>query len=632
MLYGYKILVYCTSKIDYENFSDFISALNIELIKHNWRILVFCTDSDLHSQTKNKDGERDFFNLINFNVADALLVSNRYILDDELKSNLVRQAKIRNIPAIFIAANNPDAYNINFNQRSGLGKIITHVIKHHRIRDLHFMAGSENSIESEERLEIFKNTLSKFNIPFDKETMVSYGDFWDVPAKSATEKLLAREKIPKAIICANDTMAISVTSVLKEKGFYCPEDVIVTGFDGIPSIHFTTPKISSIVCDAKRLGYETATFLLDIVKNPQKAPYNKDIEPTMFISESCGCMAKQPANTLNYLNYLKDCYRRYRVEDAALNNMTVSIHDCKDITEVIAKLKNKLLYNVMCLVKADFIVAQSNPNIPMTKSVYGDTMFVIADSDNEEYIDLPLEQHFIKTKDYIPRMKQILTSYSYPLIFTPIHNSDLSIGYLCFFFKNYEKQNYTKVTQIASWMGNALSGYRNMQYQRYLQTKLEKMYQYDTLTGLFNRNGFIHTYNKIMGDKNVTTLTMVMCDLDNLKHINDNFSHNEGDNAICIVGKALSKGVGNVVSGGYYCRYGGDEIIGIFPTEVSADLIKEQLNAFIDSYNITSNKPYKVSTSVGVVTSPKATFEELFAKADKLMYEEKVTKKHCRKN
>ena len=57
MLFGYKILVYCTSQVSKTSFTEFISTLNDELVNHNWRVMVFCTESDLGKEIKNKKGE-----------------------------------------------------------------------------------------------------------------------------------------------------------------------------------------------------------------------------------------------------------------------------------------------------------------------------------------------------------------------------------------------------------------------------------------------------------------------------------------------------------------------------------------------------------------------------------------------
>lgn len=617
MLFGHKILVFCTTKIYEDRFCDFISTLNEELISYNWRIMVFCTESDLAKDNKNNKGEKNIFELINFKIADALLIEEDKIHAADVKEKLIEKAQKNNIPVISIEGQNKNCFNISFDQTKGFERVCRHIIEQHHISDLHFIAGPKDSEVSNERLNVFKSVLAENNIAFN-QSMLSYGDFWDMPTQNAIKKLVDENRVPRAIICANDTMAIAATAALKQYGYYCPEDVLVTGFDGINSIFFATPKITSVICDLKSMGRQTAALIRKITEE-KHSPYNIKIQPTLYVSESCGCTAKRPSNTIDFFTKITQNFAQFRAENTSLNNLAVVIHDCKCINEVIARLKHKLLYNMTFMVKAECIDSSLEPSRSHTRSAYGNRMFILADS------DCPYEptERFIHTKELIPRMKEILDEHTHPLIFAPVNNTDLPLGYVCFAFNNYDQLNYTKVSQIASWLGNAISGYRNAQYLLYLQSKLEESYRYDLLTGLYNRNGFIRIYNQYYEDDRIQMLTMAMCDLDNLKYINDNFSHFEGDNAIYIVGKALSA----AIEDGTYCRYGGDEILGLYKGEIPAEVIKSKFQNYLDDYNNKSQKPYKVSASIGVYSASKISFENLFAKADSLMYQEKLAKK-----
>ena len=582
--------------------------------------MIFCTESDLYKDNKNNLGGRNIFDLINFDIADAILISDLNLLDNQLKEKLINGAKVRNIPALMLEGDCEDCYCLKFNQAEGFEAIVRHVVEHHKTKKIHFMGGRIDSPQSNERLEALQKVLKEKKIHFDN-TMISYGDFWEQPTISATQKIINSGSLPRAIICANDKMAITVISVLHHNGIRCPEDVIVTGFDGINEILFTNPKITSALCDYKKLGEETANYLLEIISN-KNAPKHRNVPATFFKAESCGCKLKFSENTIDYISSITEAYNRYRAEDVSLNNMSVLIHDAKSIEEIENALTNNLLYNVMCCLKPECLNPNLNPNQSYTESVYGEEMFLLFDSDNPNYKQF---RNF-KTKSMLPNIDYILSHYMMPLIFTPINDISLPLGYLCFFFCNYDKQNYTKVGQIASWMSNAISGYRNMQYQRHLQKKIEEIYSHDNLTGLLNRNGFLNIYEKLLQNDEIQNITLAMCDLDNLKFINDTYSHSEGDSAIHVVAKALE----SAIEEGFFCRYGGDELIALYPTEVNSEELENKISEYLCDYNKTSNKPYSVTTSIGIYSAKKCSFDEMFKKADDLMYENKKTKKNFR--
>lgn len=620
MLYGYKILVYCTSKVYESKFCEFLTTLNEELVPNNWRVMVFCTETDLYHNDRNNKGEANIFDLINYDVADAFLFAEEKLLNSTIKNSFIEKAQNKNIPVFIYEGTRPDTYNIKFDMRQGFYKVCHHIINQHGIKNLHFMAGKKGFWQSDERLEVFKQALKDNNIPFD-ESMVSYGDFWDEPAARATQKLLDSGNIPKAIICANDTMAISVTNVLKKNGYRCPEDIIVSGFDGIEEIFYSTPKITSILCNYQTLGIEIADFIME-VDTVHTKPYTRLVETSFILSESCGCQPVTPSHSLDFISKLSERYDVFRNSEKSLNNMSVLIHDANSLDEVKSILKGDLLYNTRFLVKTECTDENMDPNISHTDSTYGNSMYVLLDSDANH----KLKSNFIKTEELIPSMKQVLDKYKKPLIFVAVNNIDMPIGYLCFCFTNYDVRNYVKISQIATWLGNAISGYRNVKFQKHLQEKIEDMYSHDSLTGLYNRNGFIKLYETLLIDPAIKKVSMAMADLDNLKYINDNFSHSEGDNAISVVANALK----NAQDGGYYCRYGGDEMLAIYPFETKPETLQKEVNKYLNKYNKISGKPYKISASIGVYNSPKTNFEELFKNADALMYAEKLLNKNRR--
>lgn len=623
MLYGYKILVVCTAKIYEDRFCAFISSLNESLKKSGWRIMVFCTESDLYRKNKANDGTRKIFDLINYDIADAIIISDQDIQDKLVKQKIISNAKQKEIPVVIIGNSSSDNYSISYSLNSGFEQVVRHIIEHHNIRNLHFMAGREDSVQSNDRLEIFKEVLIEHDIPFSSE-MVSYGDFWDIPTRIATKKLIDSKNIPEAIICANDIMALTVISVLRQNGFDCPDDVLVTGFDGIDQIYYSNPKITTALCDHNLLGQETAKFINEIIDN--KLPVcERKVDSSLLINESCGCHPELRADSLDYICYVTNAFNRYRGENVSLSNLSYTIHDCESIEHVTEILSHPLLYNAFVLLKSECLDYTVDPNISHSSTTFGKSMYVCLDSDNKEKPG----GYYIKTEELIPRMKDILDYYTYPLIFTALHNIDTPLGYLCFCFCSYDKQNYTKVGQISTWVGTAISGFRNMQYQRQLLKKIEVMYQHDSLTGLLNRNGFTRLYNSVLKDESIENITLAMCDLDNLKFINDNYSHNEGDEAIRIVGKALSESVPKDIEA-FFCRYGGDEILGLYLGDVDEQIIKEKVDKYLEDYNLSSCKEYEVSTSIGVYTSKKKSFREMFSEADKLMYNEKIQKKNHR--
>lgn len=168
-------------------------------------------------------------------------------------------------------------------------------------------------------------------------------------------------------------------------------------------------------------------------------------------------------------------------------------------------------------------------------------------------------------------------------------------------------------------------------YRKQLEEELKKISNTDSLTGLYNRRGFITLAEHILGlaRRLKKKLILLFIDLDNMKWINDNLGHNIGDMALKEIANILKK---TFRENDLIARIGGDEfvVLGVVESEEDKEDIISRLNNKVDEFNKEKGKSFKLSISIGTVFySPEEScnIEKLLEKADKLMYEEKKRKK-----
>lgn len=237
------------------------------------------------------------------------------------------------------------------------------------------------------------------------------------------------------------------------------------------------------------------------------------------------------------------------------------------------------------------------------------------------------QQKKFKRTDIIPDLDEIMQK-GFPLIFDAVSFLGIPLGYLCFYFDNYELTNYCKIPQLVNIIGQGLGGFMNWQYQHYLMKQLEFIYKYNALTGLLNRLCFSKEFSALKESLHGKTAPMavILSDLDGLKKINDQFGHNAGDNAIRTVAEALK----HACPPDALCvRFGGDEMLAVIAGEYHVPDIIQKIHDYLDEYNQHSGLEYKVSSSVGGYTgelSADTEFGQMIQKADAAMYEQKQEK------
>ena len=157
----------------------------------------------------------------------------------------------------------------------------------------------------------------------------------------------------------------------------------------------------------------------------------------------------------------------------------------------------------------------------------------------------------------------------------------------------------------------------------------------DELTGLYNRRGFLTlaTQQLKLNDRTLSPALIVFVDLDGMKRINDELGHEFGDQALVETSNVLRHCFrhSDVIA-----RLGGDEFVAlaIDAAPDTCDSIEQRLREALADNNSKPNRQFELQFSIGIAPyDPNSAemVEEVLARADALMYEQKRARKAERK-
>jgi diguanylate cyclase (GGDEF)-like protein/PAS domain S-box-containing protein len=163
-----------------------------------------------------------------------------------------------------------------------------------------------------------------------------------------------------------------------------------------------------------------------------------------------------------------------------------------------------------------------------------------------------------------------------------------------------------------------------------MEEEIREMSLRDGLTGLYNRRGFVTLAEQQIkaATRAKRPMQLAFIDVDNLKWINDNLGHEEGDNALVDTANILRQTFreSDIIS-----RLGGDEfvILAIDAVDIHQKDFSRRLQQHIDAYNARKSRQYQLSMSWGTaIYSPESpiSLDQLITSADQLMYAQKKAK------
>lgn len=157
--------------------------------------------------------------------------------------------------------------------------------------------------------------------------------------------------------------------------------------------------------------------------------------------------------------------------------------------------------------------------------------------------------------------------------------------------------------------------------RKIVESKLLHLSYHDQLSGLYNRRFFEEEIKRIDMDQNLP-LSVIMCDVNGLKLVNDSFGHASGDMILKRAAEAIRKACRekDVIA-----RVGGDEFVVLLPGTTAketlqiANQIKEHQSA-----ESTANIELSISYGYDTKTTDKQSLIEILANAENHMYRHKL--------
>lgn len=263
----------------------------------------------------------------------------------------------------------------------------------------------------------------------------------------------------------------------------------------------------------------------------------------------------------------------------------------------------------------------------------------VVEVEKENIIELKLQMIFKNIRLDEINFKNNESYKKFNLCFNDeIIKNQLYNTYICYIFrlkngyyligreqKPEQDEIITKISKLNNELANMTRELKkkNIKLKKANQ-KIEELLRTDKLTGLSNRRHFMEYFEKMISNakRHSIPLSLVMCDLDKFKNINDSYGHDVGDKVLENMGELLQN---ETRDEDLAARIGGEEFT-IILNSTSLENGKnyaERVRKKVSKLDI-SQLPENITISLGVTEFKESDDQESFLKrADKALYKAK---------
>ncbi len=600
-----------------------VDAVTAEAERLGYKTVIFSNAGSYGQNIFHAFGEKSVIKIPELSDYEGIVVCPDILGVQGMYEELAEQIEeTATCPVVCIRDQDERFYNVLFNNRKAMQKMVGHLISAHGLEQICFMGGRPELKDSQERYLGYQDVMNQCGIEVTQR-MVFEGDYWRNKGDQAVEWFLGGEKMPQAIVCGNDFMAIAVCQALQKRGIRVPEDIAVTGFDDVDEVKYSVPTISSMYVPNDEMG-KMAVRVIDNVNHGLSQPKTVYVDVKESYKESCGCSFVLDKEVQRNLFLDTSDMRKVLNRIVYMDMDFEAAATFEDLMDSAQEYMAGFAYRAMYICLCDEEEKRTEEVAMMENYTKYMTLRAVLTPDGVQIKN----QKFLR-KEILP--KEFLQDGMH-LHVSPLHEKNNCLGYVVFKTKEMDDMRYF----FRGWLlGIAISMERQKMYaENKLLMEGRLQYEQDELTGIRNRRGM-----ETILQRRYTTLCnegtgfyILSVDMDGLKMINDKYGHLEGDEALCAIARILDRQKGE---NGDVARIGGDEYLLCLGTDDEAEVKKviADIREVVEEENARSNKPYRLSVSIGYAPCKKKTgIMECMRVADRNMYKEKRKKKEARKD
>lgn len=182
------------------------------------------------------------------------------------------------IPTVTIDHLFNDRVAIMSDNVTGMAKLVSYIIgKGHR--KIAYIYGEASSTVTTGRLTSFYRVMEKNGIAVPDEYVRPARYRNTEGSYEATMELLKLNDPPTCILYPDDVAALGGMNAIREMGLKIPGDISIAGYDGIPTLMYLEPQLTTVIQATEEIGTKAAKKLINLIEKPKTTIVEQIIIP-----------------------------------------------------------------------------------------------------------------------------------------------------------------------------------------------------------------------------------------------------------------------------------------------------------------------------------------------------------------
>jgi LacI family transcriptional regulator len=152
--------------------------------------------------------------------------------------------------------------------------------------EIGLLAGRLSTYSGRERYKAYFDAMQKHDLKVRDEFLLK-GEFLKKNTLQEVTRMANADRLPTALFCSNDDMALTAIDVFKDKGIRVPEDISIIGFDDISLAEKVSPPLTTVSVPIHDMAIKAVDSVINAVLSDDRSQSLIRLPAKLVIRRSC---------------------------------------------------------------------------------------------------------------------------------------------------------------------------------------------------------------------------------------------------------------------------------------------------------------------------------------------------------